>query len=310
MSLAHEHRWLPRLLVFVLGLLVGLVVLADDIADWWALRTELQGELQAELQGESMAAPVRAASDALPAVPPSTSTAVSLALPAPPNALDWLPVLQAHGLRLQSLQHHAERAQGAPAAGSAGSGAAALSLALQGDWRDWLALEQQAPALLAGWLPQSWQVQALGPPAAPGQVQLQWQLRWSGVTTAAARAESDTVTRANTAADASPAEARRAAATGAEVFSAAAALAESGVPPVVPRAPALASTPWRLLGVWQQAGEAHAIVQGSGQWHALSPGQSLGHSALRVQRIEGGQVWLSQGQPPHGARPWALGTTP
>ena len=314
MSRAHEHRWLPRLLVFVLGLLAGLVVLADDIADWWALRTalqdELQGELQAELQGQSMAALVRAASDALPAVPSSTSSAVSLGLPAPPNALDWLPVLQAHGLRLQSLQHNPERAQGTSAAGSGGSGTAALSLTLQGDWRDWLALEQQAPALLAGWLPQSWQVQALGPPAAPGQVQLQWQLRWSGVTTAAARAESDTVTRADSAADARPAEARRAAATGAEVFSAAAALAESAVPPVVPRAPALASTPWRLLGVWQQAGTAHAIVQGSGQWHALSPGQSLGHSALRVQRIEGGQVWLSQGQPPHGARPWALGTTP
>ena len=309
MSSAHANRWLLRLLVFALGLLAALMVLGDDIADWWALRTALRTESQAPSPSDSQLAAVLAA--------PEPQLATTLTSPAPPNTLDWWPVLQAHGLRLQRLQHHPQRAQSASgaasgvasgAASAVASGGPELSLTLQGDWRDWLAMEQQASALLTGWLPQSWQVQALGPPAAPGQVQLQWQLRWSGVTPAATA--SDLLARTDTAAGVAPAEATHVAPTDALVFTAAAALAEPAAQAAAPRARAVARIPWRLLGVWQQAGVAYAIVQGAGQVHALSPGQSLGQSALRVQRIEGEQVWLSEGQAAHGTRPWALGSAP
>ena len=317
MSSAHAQLWVPRLLVFALGLLAALMLLADDIGLWWALRTSVRAQSLATAERLAPApkfaashagtvAPAYAARDAVSDATPNTASETApLPWAVPPNALDWLPVLQAHGLQLQRLQHNAPRGQGA-----LGADGSELSLTLQGHWRDWLTLERQAPALLAGWLPQSWQVQALGPPAAPGQVQLQWQLRWSGAARASATAASEALGWADTAADASHAEATSDAATAARVFTAPAVLAELSAHSEEPRARAATSAPWRLLGVWQQAGAVHAIVQGAGQVHALSPGQVLGRSALRVQRIEDGQVWLSEGQAAHLARPWALGTAP
>ena len=317
MSSAHAQLWVPRLLVFALGLLAALMLLADDIGLWWALRTSVRAQSLATAERLAVApkfaashagtvAPAYAARDAVSDATPNTASETApLPWAVPPNALDWLPVLQAHGLQLQRLQHNAPRGQGA-----LGADGSELSLTLQGHWRDWLTLERQAPALLAGWLPQSWQVLALGPPAAPGQVQLQWQLRWSGAATASATAASEALGWADTAADASHTEATSDPATAAGVFTAAGVLAELSAHPEEPRVRAATSAPWRLLGVWQQAGAVHAIVQGAGQVHALSPGQVLGRSALRVQRIEDGQVWLSEGQAGHLARPWALGTAP
>lgn len=281
-------RWGPRLLAFGFGALAALLVLADDIASWWALRAEAMSHSEHAASATALATPQAVAAAEASSAATAVTAAASATWSAPPSGLNWLPVLQAHGLQLQALQHSPAAAGGSPE----------LSLTVQGRWRDWVALEQQAAGLLQAWLPQSWQVQALGPPAPQGQVQLQWRLRPSGAAAPAPGSEPEAV---------APEQASRPAGTGAEVFAAAAAGAEASGPTTVP---ATTKAPWRLLGVWQQAGVAHALVEGEGQVHALRPGQALGRSGLRVQRIEDGQVWLQGGQASRAARPWSLGSAP
>lgn len=285
MCRAQASQWGARLLAFGLGALAALLVLADDIASWWTLRTEVLTASERALPAPHQAAPQAAAEAA--------SDAASAALAAPTNGLAWLPVLQTYGLQLQALQHSAAAAGGTPAE---------LSLTVQGRWRDWLALERHATVLLTGWLPQSWQVQALGPPAPDGQVQLQWRLRPSGAATPALDNASELVARDNE---------THVASTDAEVFAAATALRLApATTPAKQQGPATNKAPWRLLGVWQQAGLAHALAEGEGQVHALTPGQKLGRSGLRVQRIEDGQVWVHGGPSARAARPWLMGSAP
>ena len=289
MNRAHATgRWGPRLLAFGFGALAALLVLADDIASWWALWAEALSTSEHAASATALATPQAVAAAEASSAVTAVTAAASATRSAPPSGLNWLPVLQAHGLQLQALQHSTAAAGGSPE----------LSLTVQGRWRDWVALEQQAAGLLQAWLPQSWQVQALGPPAPQGQVQLQWRLRPSGASAPTPGSEPEAV---------APEQASRPAGTGAEVFAAAAAWAEASAPTTVP---ATTKAPWRLLGVWQQAGVAHALVEGEGQVHALRPGQALGRSGLRVQRIEDGQVWLQGGQNSRAARPWSLGSAP
>jgi len=288
LSHGYASRWGPRLLAFGFGAMAALLVLADDIASWWALRAEALSASEHAASATALATPQAGAVAQASSAATAVTAAASATWSAPPSGLNWLPVLQAHGLHLQALQHSPAAAGGSPE----------LSLTVQGRWRDWVALEHQAASLLQAWLPQSWQVQALGPPAPQGQVQLQWRLRPSGAAAPTPGSEPEAV---------APEQASRPAGTGAEVFAAAAAGAEASGPTTVP---ATTKVPWLLLGVWQQAGVAHALVEGEGQVHALRPGQALGRSGLRVQRIEDGQVWLQGGQASRAARPWSLGSAP
>ena len=294
LSHGYASRWGPRLLAFGFGAMAALLVLADDIASWWALRAEALSASEHAASATALATPQAGAVAQASSAATAVTAAASATWSAPPSGLNWLPVLQAHGLHLQALQHSPAAAGGSPE----------LSLTVQGRWRDWLALERQASGLLVGWLPQSWQVQALGPPAPQGQVQLQWRLRPSGAAAPALGSEPEAV---------APEEMPRHASTGAEVFAAAAAWAEASAPnswQATQAVPTKAKPSWRLLGVWQQAGVAHALVEGEGQVQTLRPGQALGRSGLRVQRIEDGQVWLHGGQASRAARPWPLGSAP
>lgn len=299
---------LQPLLAFAVGLALALLPWADDVGQWWSLRADAmaaaQGEVGAVVGMPSAAA--SAASEAWPhALPADSGASSAVALQAQaPTGLAWLPVLQAHGLQLQTLQ------QSAP--GPSGQ-RPSLSLTLQGRWRDWLALERQGHALLSAWVPHAWQVQALAPPAAPGQVQVQWQFQGQvqgqgqgqvqgngshglgGAGAASATqatptaAVSEAVTEARTHAHTTANGHAQAGAEGADgadgpaeakVFLAAAALNDTGAQPESARSRE-AATPlaWRWLGVWQQDGVAHAVAQQGGRLQRLRPGQRLDKGA-------------------------------
>lgn len=334
------------LLAFAWGCALALMPWADDVGQWWALRAELSAPggvgVGAEPFPASSTGPHSGGSTVHPGAADGLRGAASAAAsgaasPAPSSAgpeaaaatgLAWLPVLQAHGLQLQTLQH--------PATGPGGQ-RPLLSLTAQGRWQDWLAMESQKPAPLSDWVPLSWQVQALGPPAAPGQVQLQWLLQGSGARAGsgaqpAPGQNGDSVAfAAKTAKPAAPtlpapelapeASARTEGDVQArggmpsEVFvmapTQAQAQAQAAASPNATRAREPATpTAWRLLGVWQQDGVAHAVTQQGEQWHRLRPGQRLGPGAERVQRIEADQVWLGEGQATRAVRLGPLGTAP
>lgn len=316
MSALERSRWALPLLAFVLGLLAALGLWADDIGRWWTLRAAT---------GEAAAALAPA-----PAASAINSAVADVAGQALPDGLAWLPVLQAHGLRVQTLQAlHTPHTPQTPVQAAAGPGAAPLRLSLtaQGAWHDWLALERQGLAGLAGWVPQSWQVQALGPPAAVGQVQLQWQLRWSGAPGA------DPTLAIEALAHTPGGRPGDDATLHAEVFAPASVLSDAGASPdradrgpgrphrasaasgvdaagAAGRVSAVGADTWHLLGVWQQAGVSHAIAASGGRLHTLRAGQRLGQSAARVQSIEDARVWLGEGADTRRLRPWLLGTAP
>ena len=281
MTMSHRPSWAsqsPRpWLAGVLGLLAACLAMAEDIGLWWSLRADAAAAVAGQ-------APWPEASGTDVQATPAWAAASGAS---PPDGLLWLPGLQTHGLRLLMLE------QSAPGPGGARP---VLSLTLQGAWRDWLALEGQGAAPLAGWVPQSWQVQALAPTAAAGQVQLQWQLRWSGV---AGPLPALGLPPAPQVPDA------------AEVF----ALLPTQAEPVA--APATASgradadaVRWRWLGVWHQAGVSHAVAQTGGRVQVLGVGQRLQPGAAQVQRIEGDRVWVGEGPSPGAVRVWSPGTAP
>lgn len=186
MSALHRTRRTPQLLAFAGGLLLALGLWAEAIERWWSLRAASDAAASPALaaspwaaSGAAPAACLRASAPQAPPRPASPAPSNTEACALEPDALAWLPVLQAHGLQLQTLQTLPSPLHAATAPGAAQP---ELSLTAQGPWHAWLALERSGLAGLAGWVPQSWQVQALGPPAAAGQVQLHWQLRWSGAT--------------------------------------------------------------------------------------------------------------------------------
>ena len=314
MSAARPARWAQTLTAFSAGLVAALLVWADALGQWGSLQAEAWAAASSASPAwpSSVASvPIDAASPDSEALPeagasgppgrpvddparpaPSRQAASSKGLP--PQGLAWLPVLQAHGLQLQSLEHNSTDAV-----------RPSLSLTLQGAWHDWLALERQAPAQLAAWVPQSWQVQALGPPATAGQVQLQWQLRWQGEAAAGPAPQSGLAFS-----DTAPGGPGAQTISGGEVFAAAAALADAGGQPSAASLTAQSGERWRLLGVWQQAGVPYALAESSGRVHTLRTGQRLGQTAARVQRIEDTQVWLGEDAGRRTLRPWPLGATP
>lgn len=321
MSALERTRWALPLLAFVLGLVATLGLWANDIGRWWTLRAATD-EAAAALAPEPA-----------PAAPAMNRAVVDVAGQALPDALAWLPALQARSLRVQTLQTLQTPQTSPQAATAAGAAALRLSLTAQGAWHDWLALERQGLAGLAGWVPQSWQVQALGPPAAAGQVQLQWQLQWIGVPGAnptpatealvpapAGRPGEDAALRAEVFVPASvisdagaspdragrgPSRSQRASAdSGLDAAGGASAASAAAV------AGAAGAGTWHLLGVWQQAGVSHAIAASGGRLHTLRAGQRLGQGAARVQGIEDARVWLGEGADTRRLRPWLLGSAP
>ena len=300
MSALQRTRWALPLLAFVWGLVAALGLWADDIGRWWTLRAAT-GEAAAALAPAPTAAAVNSVvSSAV------NSAAADVAGQSLPDGLAWLPVLQAHGLRVQTLQ--TLHTPPTPAQAATGPGAAPLRLSLtaQGAWHDWLALERQGLAGLAGWVPQSWQVQALGPPAAAGQVQLQWQLRWSGAPGADPTPTTEALAHPPGGWPGEDATLQ------AQVFAPASVLTGAGASGLdtAGAASAAGAATWHLLGVWQQAGVSHAIAASGGRLHTLRAGQRLGQTAARVQGIEDARVWLGESADTRRLRPWLLGTAP
>ncbi len=159
-----------------------------------------------------------------------------------------------------------------------------VTLRLQGAWGDWLAFEQAMDAYAPWWGIDQWLVLPSGQKSADVRLELQARLSLQPVAPDAGDAPAWHGPAWGAATDARVA--------GAEVF-AAPQSAASTRPPLVGDAPlALDVDPRRwplsrlqLLGIWQQAGAAHAVLGGGLDTVVVGPGQRVGQEAYRVRRV-------------------------
>ncbi len=280
-----------RLAVVCLAFMTGA---SPPLLWWWPQHSAVaqledeMGQLRNRLASYRAAqAPARAAASAAPDwLLPEEST----------QAWSWLQQgAQAHGLQVLALQ-------ALPRQGGSDLPEQPVRLRLLGAWPDWLAfvaaLDGQAP----WWLVDQWQVMPDGQTA--GLVRIDVQARVglqppTAVATAAAPRVWPEWRQARATAGAS-------AGAGTDLFgwpraagpAAAAVVRAKDLPETEASAP-LPADPrlWpvrhlQLLGVWWQAGEAHAVLgQGLAQF-TVSTGQRIGREAYRVRRIGAAGVEL------------------
>lgn len=194
--------------------------------------------------------------------------------------------LQAQGLQLLSLQPQAmATVDGLPEQ--------TVLLRLQGAWSDWRALEQALDAQAPWWVVNQWQMLPAG--VSPTDVRIELQARWGlWPPQGPGRAEAPrtwpvwavTAERSD---------------QGAPVFGtpsgeAGLAVAKAGAPPTA--AAGLGGPgPWpvgemRLLGIWRQAGQAHAVLAAGQTPVVARAGQRVGAEGYRVLRVDDAQVEL------------------
>lgn len=282
-------RWVPMPLDGPAGLALALGAAAGlglgtwpwlgDIDAWQGLRQALEG-----LQGPRPATSAPDRSGGTPPDPQPSPAAGPGARWADDLWQDLQQGLQAHGLQLQALR------PGPVETGVSGS-TRTLDLEVLGRWADWRAFERTLDRQAPGWTVNRWQVTPVG--VGPGQVRLQWQLRWDGQAKGAPlpglQAAHGHSGRARPLPMASP------------LF---------GEPPPAPSlAPATeAATPsgparqWpvqalRLQGFWQQSGARHAVLGQGLEQVVVAPGQVVGREAYRVLRVGADEVVLA---PPGG----------
>lgn len=267
-----------RLAVMALAFLMGSV----PVLWWWgpdsaaldALEDEV-AQLHSRLQpSQPSLARQSLTSAALPDWPhPDEATA----------AWTWLQQgAQVHGLQVEALQ-----AQPVLAVGELLE--QPVRWRLQGPWRHWLALEAALDAQAPWWVVDQWQVLSAADKGGEVRIELQARLGLQPRSAAAtlSRQADWPVWR----------HARSPELPGAEVFAVAPAAAPYGAsraaaPAASEGAQALPADPllWpvrelRLLGVWWQAGTAHAVLGRGLAQATVVPGQRIGREAYRVQRV-------------------------
>ena len=267
--------------------------LEAEVAQWQARRPPLPEPLP-----ESISAPQAVPA---PVVPASAAPGSTLSLPWPgphqtSSLWPWLQQraqaqgLQVLALRPQSMEtpNPATPSQGTPGAGVSALPEQTVLLQLQGRWSDWLALSADLAAHAPWWLLTHWQVV----PAGAGEVRIELQARvglwpaalqepgapvWTGPEWPAKRAAPD---------------------MDAELFGLPDANNANGVALPGDVAPAQA-TPlpispdprqWpvhglRLQGVWQQAGQWHAVLGAGLLQTTVRAGQPVGQEGYRVQTV-------------------------
>ncbi len=274
-----------RLAVMALAFLLG----SAPVLLWWvpdgaalhALEDEvaqLQSRLQPALPSRARQAQVAQAVTDWPY--PDESSA----------AWTWLQQgAQAHGLQVQALQ-----AQPVLAAGD--SLEQPVRWRLQGPWHQWLTLETALHEHAPWWVVDQWQV--LPDAEKPGDVRIELQARLG------LQPQSGPATLSRPRDWPAWRHARAPEPPGAEVFALAqgaglsatagtAASAASQATESLPADPRL----WpvrelRLLGVWWQAGTAHAVLGRGLSQVTVLPGQRIGREAYRVQRVSEAGVEL------------------
>ena len=269
-------------LAFVLGSAPVLLWWGPDSAALDALEDEV-AQLHSRLQ-PVLPSPARQTLAPQPAATdwphPDESTA----------AWTWLQQgAQAHGLQVQALQAQPVLATGdwleQP-----------VRWRLQGPWRQWLALEAALHAHAPWWVVDQWQVLPAG--EKPGDVRIELQARLGlqprSVPETLSRPRDWPVWR----------HARAPEPPGAEVFALAqgagiSATAGAAAPAASQATEPLPADPrlWpvrelRLLGVWWQAGTAHAVLGRGLAQVTVVPGQRIGREAYRVQRVSEAGVEL------------------
>lgn len=280
------ERWRLWVMACATALVAGLCtawLAGPEEASLQALQTEV-AQLQA--RAAPVANPQPAATlDHLPDWPTPGDAAA---------AWSWLPQrLQAHGLQLLSLQPQAPTvARGLPEQ--------PVVLRLQGRWSDWLALEQALNAHAPWWLTVAWQVLRADPATGEVRIELQARLGWLPP----ALQQDPPPARAWPAWQAQPvrseADAGLFASPSTAVLAAAtASAAADGASAAMPRSRDPRQWPvsaWRLQGVWQQAGVAHAVLAAGSELLIVVPGQRIGRDGHRVGRVSDVQVELVGGR--------------
>lgn len=254
----------------------------------WAEIDALEGEV-AQLQARVSAAPV------LPSVnaDPEDNMGV-LNWPGQDQAMVVWPWLQ-QVLQMQGLQVLALRPQGVSVSDVPEQ---TVLLHLQGRWDDWLALAQHMAALAPWWWVDQWQVV----PAPEGQVRLELLTRLAWWPTAL----QDPRRSAWEAPDAPQAGARpalgselfgvRQAITSVSSLQAANAEAVVGLSALSPDPRHWPVSALQLQGVWQQAGQWHAVLGAGLVLTTVRAGQRLGPEGWRVHRVDRDGVTLTMGQ--------------
>lgn len=170
-----------------------------------------------------------------------------------------------------------------------------VALRLQGRWDDWLAVERALAAHVPWWVMDQWQVVPAGTAAAQVQIELQARLGllppalqgaspavWMWPTWAVDQAlDGGTVPLFGV--DPVPPV------TGAGAGGTAASKAADSLPADPRQWPV---RELRLLGVWQQAGVAHAVLGAGLNRVVVSAGQSVGREGWRVRRVAPDRVEL------------------
>jgi hypothetical protein len=280
-----------RLAVACLAFLAGT---APPVLWWWPQHADV-----AQLEDELDQLRSRLASSRAAPLPARAADAPAPDWPLPEESAQvwsWLQQgAQAHGLQVLALQP-------LPRQGGADLPEQPVRLRLLGAWPDWLAfvaaLDGQAP----WWLVDQWQVVPDGQTTGLVRIDVQARLGLQPPT-ALATAAGPRVwpewrqTRAS--AGASPGAGAGLLAKPRAAGPAAAAVARAQDLPETEASAPLPADPrlWpvrhlQLLGVWWQAGEAHAVLgQGLAQF-TVSTGQRIGREAYRVRRIGAAGVEL------------------
>ena len=286
----QQRLLLMRAMACGIGMVVAWLLWPVDTEALDALRLEvaqLQTEVHAQLHAP-LQVPQRQAAQSAPA----GSTAQKVLMPHEPHEPDlaesvrvwpWLQQrLRAQGLQVQVLRPQA-------VATSSPLPQQGVAMRLQGRWRDWLDFEAAMHSHAPWWVIDQWQVVPVGPQSDEVRIELQARLGF--------RPPALQDKRPPRVWPEWPVVAGGQPTPGADLF---ARLPMSGGTPLVSEAPSpLPSDPrgWpvqalRLLGVWQQAGTAHAVLGDGLNQVVVTQGQRIGREAYRVRWIGDDQVEL------------------
>lgn len=243
-----------------------------------ALRLEV-AQLQMQAQAQAQAPQISAARQQGP-VPEGPVLAESA------RAWPWLQQrLRAHGLQVQLLRPQA-------VTGSRPLPEQAVAVRLQGRWRDWLAFEAALHRHAPWWVIDQWQVVPAGLPSDEVRIELQARLgfrppAWQDQATDRVWPEWPVLAGGQ---------------PGDDLFAQAPTPTASAVAGETPMPLSTDPRAWpvhalRLLGVWQQAGTAHAVLGEGLNQVVVRQGQRIGREAYRVRRIGDDQVELAAADP-------------
>ena len=281
-GLARQPQ-LPGVLgMALLGLCGALWLGGTDADEWFALEAEL-AQWQARLPAPAASTPWAGQAGAGGGAAPQGGV-FTTPWPQPQQTVALWPWLQ-QGAQIHGLQVLALRPQKPDKVGVVAHALPEQTLLLhvQGRWPDWQAWSQTWPAQAPWLLPTQWQVVPAGAGANEGEVRIELQARvglWPS-------ALQDTHTPAWSALP-WPLE-QTAPGAGAGPFGG---HVDSGPAVVAPGPSSLSSDPgqWpvqaiRLQGVWQQAGQWHAVLGAGLSQTTVRAGQQLGHERYLVHKV-------------------------